>query len=235
VPVEHDTGAAPSPAPTPVSESTLDELRAEVQHWQPADRAELVAYFDRNDTDTTDAGAVAEAMRAVRFFHDVAGDVTERDTKVTPAPPLSTPVDIDEGATLTPEEVAKVGKRYAKLPDVTRSWVSVCGAKVRLSPDHGGVASTRRLRLLEGLCALAEGDGFDTDDMVRACAAVTSLGDDAWRQGNKVADVVAAMTLADAEMFARVAPIVASGMVAMAWELDGRCVLSASVVDEVAA
>jgi hypothetical protein len=141
---------------------------------------------------------------------------------------------IDEGPDIDAATVAAAGKRYAALDDAARSWVSLCAANVRLSPDHGGVASTRRMELLRGLCELGESDGFDTDDMVRAIAAVSGLGDAAW-QTRRIADVVGALTLEEAVTFAKVADVVTTGDVAIRWELDGRCVLSASVVEGVAA
>jgi hypothetical protein len=218
-----------------VATPTLDELRAKVAaEFSPDDVAALRTYFDTNSTDTDDAEQVAEAVAAVEHF---------RTTRTVPAPRTDATVvaevtarpPVDEGADIGLDEVKAAGKRYAALDDAARSWVAVCGAKVRLSPDHGGVASLRRFEILRGLCELAEADGFDTDDIVRACAAVTSLGDDAWRRGAKVADVLAAMTLADAVLFAKVCQVVTTGDVAMAWTLEGRCVLSASVVEMVVA
>jgi hypothetical protein len=111
--------------------------------------------------------------------------------------------------------------------------VAVCGAKVRLSPNHGGVASVRRFEILRGLCELAESDGFDTDDVVRAITWHI-LGDIVW-QGPKVADILGALSLTEASRFARMCDVLTTGNVAIAWTLEGRCEISASVLDEVAA
>jgi len=212
-----------------VATSTLEQLRQHVRDvFSDADRDALRAYFDANDIDTGDIEQVSGAIAAVEGFRDVQVAPVERIVVETQAPPPER--TIDEGPDLGDAEIAAAGKRYGALDDVVRSWVSACGAKVRLSPAHGGVASVRRFELLRGLCQLAE-TGFDTDDMVRACAALTTLGDDAWRRGTKVADVVAAMTLADAVRFAKACDIVTTGDVAIAWELDGRAVISPSVME----
>ena len=229
--VEHDAEGDGAPAATPASDPSLDELRATVRQWQPADRAALTAYFDRNDVDTSDAAQVAEAIDAVRNFHDV---VTEPVTRPTPAPAPPPARDIDEGNPLSDAKVQAAGKRYTKLPDEVRSWVTVAGAKCRLSVAHGGKATERRGAILGALCEMAE-QGFDDDDAIRAIVAHL-LGDIAWQAGVGIADVVAAMDVAEAHRFAGLVSLVCMTPAAFEFpEGPVRCVLASSVAEKAAA
>ena len=223
--VEQRAGGATHGSEAPPA--TLEELRERVRsEFSDADRQALTAYFDANNTDRTDAAQVAEAIDAVLGFHDVTTEPVERP-QAQPAD-RPTPKVIDEGADLDAATVDAAGKRYLELPDDTRSWVSVSGARVRLNPDSGGKATERRMELLRGLCALAEA-GYDSDDMARAVIAHI-IGDDAWAQ-LPVAQLVADLTLTEARRFAAMCDALAGRAdVALHYELDGRAVLSPSAI-----
>jgi hypothetical protein len=221
-------GDAPSPASPPAN---LDDQRARYAQLSEADKAEFGRYCERNDTDMTDAEQIREAIDAVIAFRDVKVDAEPPKPIAAPRPAPRTPPE--EGDEILPAQVEEMGKAYAALPDASRSWVSACGASVRLNPASGGVPSVRRFEILRGLAWLAL-NGFNDDDTVRAIAALTTIGDDAWRPGMTVAALLGAMTVADATRFALVADIVATGDVAMHWTTDGRCVISPSVLEDVA-
>jgi hypothetical protein len=212
-------------------DATLDDQRARYAQLSEKDKAVFAWYCDRNDTDMTDAEQIREAIDAVIAFRDVKVDAAPPKPIAAPRPAPRTPPE--EGDEISPAQVEAMGKAYAALPDASRSWVSACGASVRLNPASGGVPSVRRFEILRGLAWLAL-NGFDNDDTVRAIAALTTLGDDAWRAGVTVAALLGAMTVADATRFALVADIVATGDVAMHWTTDGRCVISPSVLERVA-
>jgi hypothetical protein len=221
-------GDAPTPATPPAN---LDDQRARYAQLSEADRAEFGRYCERNDTDMTDAEQIREAIDAVLHFRDVKADPPPPKPIAAPRPAPRTPPE--EGDEIPPAQVEAMGKAYAALPNASRSWVSACGASVRLNPASGGVPSVRRFEILRGLAWLAL-NGFNDDDTVRGIATLTSIGDDAWRPGMTVAALLGAMTVADATRFALVADIVATGDVAMHWTTDGRCVISPSVLEDVA-
>jgi hypothetical protein len=209
---------------------TLDDARARYQALSDGDKAAVARYWEANDVDLTDADAIMESIDAVLGFHDVNIEPVARPEPTPTAPVAAT--DVDEGATIDDGDIAAAGRRYGALGDTERAWVSLCGGKVRLSPDHGGVASVRRFELLRGLCALAEG-GFDDDNCVRAIAWHI-LGDIAW-QVAAVVDVIAALDVDEARRFALIADVVATGEVAMAWTPEHRLMISPSVVDKAVA
>jgi hypothetical protein len=91
----------------------------------------------------------------------------------------------------------------------------------------------RRFELLRGLCTLAEVDGFDSDDIVRALCHHL-LGDVVW-EGAKVPDIIGALSVTEALTFARMCDVVTTGDVAIHWTDDRRCIVSASVAEGVAA
>jgi hypothetical protein len=212
-------------------ELTLDEWRAVFDTWEPLKREAFAEYrFEHGITkDATDA----ERLEAYRDFDENYGfkNVTTvpqmRDVPdATERPAL--PVVVDEGAELSTGDVEAAGKRYGKLPADTRSWVTVTGSRVRLSPAHGGRPTVRRFELLRGLCALAEA-GFDNDDMVRAVAHHI-LGDIVW-DGAPAAAVVAALDLDEAARFARMCDALAGAAnVSLRYTDDGRAVLEPSVL-----
>jgi len=221
-------GDAPSPASPPAN---LDDQRARYWALSDADQRVFAWYCERNETDMTDAEQIREAIDAVIAFHDMQIDAPPPKPIAAPRPAPRTPPE--EGDEIPPAQVEAMGKAYAALPDAPRSWVSACGASVRLNPASGGVPSVRRFEILRGLAWLAL-NGFNDDDTVRAIATLTSIGDDAWRPGTTVPALLASMTVADATRFALVADIVATGDVAMHWTTDGRCVISPSVLEDVA-
>jgi hypothetical protein len=206
---------------------TLDELRAIAAAFTPADKAALREHMEANAVDKTDPVQVAAAIDAVRNFGDVVTVPAPR-TDATTVPKVIARPSVDEGATIDDDTVAAMGERFGNLDAASRSWVSNCGAKVRLSPQHGGVASERRHAILSGLAVLAESDGFNNDDILRGVCALF-VGDDAWRAGVHISAVVASLDLPDALRFRQAARIVSEGMVAINWTDDGRCVVSESV------
>lgn len=214
--------------PTPAPSATLDDLRDHMRRtFSDADRKALAAYFDTNDTDRTDPAQVAEAIAAVEGFRDVATTPAERpQTAPTAAPML--PAVTDEGPELISADIEAAGKRYASLGDVPRGWVSACGAKVRLNPASGGVASVRRFEILRGLCILAEA-GFDNDDAARAVLAAI-LGDIVWQQV-PVADAVAALDVEEAKRFARICDAVTASLAPFEFPDDGRTVIDPKVLE----
>jgi hypothetical protein len=222
-------GDVPSPASPPAN---LETERARYWALSDADQRVFAWYCERNETDMTNAEQIREAIDAVIAFHDMQIDPAPRPITTNNGmfPPRTPP---EEGDEIPPAQVEEMGKAYAALEDAARSWVSACGASVRLNPASGGVPSVRRFEILRGLAWLAL-NGFNDDDTVRGIAALTTIGDDAWRPGMTVAALLGAMTVADATRFALVADIVATGDVAMHWTTDGRCVISPSVLEDVA-
>jgi hypothetical protein len=217
-------GSEPSPP------ATLDEWRAAFDTWEPLKREAFAEYrFEHGITkDATDAERLdAYSDFDSRYgFHDVATQAPVRP--VTPPKPGALPVVVDEGLELSASDVEAAGKRYGLLPADTRSWVTVTGGRVRLSPAHGGRPTVRRFELLRGLCALAEA-GFDNDDMVWAIAHHI-LGDIVW-QGAPAAAVVAALDLEEAARFARMCDALAGAAnVSLRYTDDGRAVLEPSVL-----
>jgi len=165
--------------------------------------------------DKTDLDAIEAAIHAVNRF---VPDVAPRATKV-----------VDEGADIDEATVAAAGKRYAALPDKVRTWVTVSGAKVRLSAKHGGRPTVRRMELLRGLCELAEA-GYNDDDMARAVAEHV-IGDAAW-QGSTVADMLASLDITEATRWAQLCDVLTStANVALHWDLDGRAHVTPSIVE----
>ena len=170
--------------------------------------------------------ALAAAIALAESFHDIATQAPERPV-ATPQP-AALPAAPDEGPDITQGDVDAAGKRYSEIPADTRSWVTVTGAQVRLSPAHGGRPTVRRFELLRGLCALAE-SGYNNDDMVRAVVHHL-LGDIVW-QGATAAAVVAALDHQEAVRFARMCDTLAgAGDVSLRYTTDGRAVLEPSVL-----
>jgi hypothetical protein len=211
--------------------ATLDEARARYRELSDGDKAAVARYWEANDTDLTDADQIIESIGAVQGFHDVAAEPPPPTPAPTPRAAL--PTVTDEGDTLDEDTIEAAKKRYGALDDAARAWVAHSAAKVRLSPEHGGKATQRRMAIYRGLCELAESDGFDNDNIVKGIC-VHILGDIVW-QGPKVADILGALSLTEASRFARMCDVVTTGDVAIAWTLEGRCEISASVLDGVAA
>ena len=236
--VEHDTGGRGiiSVNPTPVSDlpTTIAGLRALVSEWEP----DAITEFGERLTDAgvpkghpkrDDYTYMANAIERYTF-NDIATDAQpRRNANVTPPAALTTPVDIDEGVALSQVDVEAAGKRYTALPDDVRSWVTVCGAKVRLSATHGGKATRRRFDILRGLCNLAEA-GFDNDDIARAVLAHIIGTDEAWQAPHKVADVLATLDAAEAARWAQACDAVPVVDLSARFDLDGRLHIAASVV-----
>jgi hypothetical protein len=219
------TGDAARQMPSPVA--TLDEARARYRELSEGDKAAVARYWEANDTDLTDADQIIESIGAVQGFHDI--EVTPPPTTPAPTPRAALPTVTDEGDLLDDATIEAAKKRYGALDDAARAWVAHSAAKVRLSPEHGGKATVRRMAIYRGLCELAESDGFDTDDVIKGiCAHI--LGDIVWH-GPTVADILGALSLTEASRFARMCDVVTTGDIAVHWTDDRRMVFSASLVE----
>jgi hypothetical protein len=219
------TGDVARQMPSPVA--TLDEARARYRELSEGDKAAVARYWEANDTDLTDADQIIESIGAIIGFRDI--EVTPPPPVVVSNPTPALPTVTDEGDTLDDDAIEAAKKRYGALDDAARAWVAHSAAKVRLSPEHGGKATQRRMEIYRGLCELAESDGFDTDDVVKGITWHI-LGDIVW-QGPKVPDILGALSLTEASRFARMCDIVTTGDVAVHWTDDRRMVFSASLVE----
>ena len=213
----------------PEMPATLDELRAEFNTWTEPDRLAVAAFMTMHDVDTTDPEAVAEAMAAVRNFHDaVAAPVTRQtpDTtdRTSPTLPTGTP---DEGPDIVLQSSIDILEAaYHNLDDAGRTFVNDVGAQARaaglgfhMNLDTGGRRTVRRWEIMRGLIALA--DGFDNDDAIRGCAAAVNA---------EVADlmsfnwghIVGHMGADDAATFANIAVALANGEASMRFTPKAR-------------
>jgi len=223
--VEPHAGADRPPESAP---ATLDALRESIAHWPKDRKADFGRFMVANNYDRTDFVQVAAAIESYTFDDVHIEPVNRHAEPAGPEPVAALPTfEVDEGDPVGDAEVAAAGKRYSKLPDAVRSWVSATCAHVRLNPASGGMATMRRFEALRGLCELAEG-GFDDDDIVRAiCWHIH--GDAVWQQ-IPAADIVASLDADGARRFARMCDAVTSSRdVALSYTSDGRAVLSPSV------
>ena len=166
-----------------------------------------------------DLDGIEQILADVAVFADAVAPPRPAKTSDAPAPVVAD-APVDEGADIGDGDIAAIRSALEGLDPSARSWVTAIGARIRLDPSTGGVASVRRFELLRGLIALA-GGGFDDEDVLRGAVGVI-IGDDAHRYAIEADRLVASLGVDDAARFARICDVIAAGNIAMSFTADGR-------------
>jgi hypothetical protein len=217
------TIAAPSPSPdveqpgggddqrtataTVAPPPTIDELRASVADWSPADRGALKAFLEGRDA--TDPAVVTAAIDKVKGFHDVATVPAVRDVQVT------LPTAPDEGDDADDATVELLSKRHARLDSAGKAFVGAVIAEAAAGGLHchmggdTGRRTRRRYNIMAGLVALA--DGLANDDAIRGCAAAAIGGEIADSKAWTWGQIVGAMDADEAATFASACEALSTG------------------------